>query len=237
MLACVGLVACSTTNGPDPGSRFPDQCAPAACATGATVSSTDELVAMVDATPAWTVEGPYTTGCLPASDNIVVTGTANVPANGIAVPAFCTAGGGAGCRQQVMFEIDGQVPGVDCVGPEAWFDFTLCAGINVHDTTVRLRMLQLDIHPSSFGPWAPIVEVIGACETACEANAFACDATNTCWQTARDQCAYCFGGTNQECACWNGTGFDADGTSCDYYESGDVITSGTCEAGTCVFHP
>lgn len=235
-IACLGLVACSTAPRPiAPDTSFPDRCQPSACATGPTISAPDQLVTLIDATPEWVFQGPYTTGCLASSDNILTTGTLTVQADSIAVPAPCQDRGD--CRKLVKFRLSEPMAGVECVGPEQWYDFTLCAGITLHDATVRLRMLQIDIHPSEFGNFAPIVEVIPACEAPCSDTEVACEATHTCWADARDHCAYCLGGSNEACACWDGTAFAADGTECEFFVSGDVIQGGKCQAGTCVAIP
>jgi hypothetical protein len=181
----------------------------------------------VQATTDWTLLGRYTSGCLAASDDLAVTGTVTVQGTDIMPPANC----GTACGP-VMFELVDAPPGVTCLQPEALFDFTLCGGITVQDTTVRLRITERDVHPSQYNI-RPVVQVLPRCETACASDEVACPDTHTCWANVRDQCAYCLGGTNQECACWDGAQFEADGTACSYYETGDIISQGTCHAGVC----
>jgi hypothetical protein len=230
------LFAC-TSGEPDKNSgepdknAFPDQCSPTACEIGPTITSANELVAIIEATSDWVVYGPYTTGCLRASADMHVSGTVTVNTDSIAVPTFCQNLGD--CRKAVRFRSSLQLQEVECLQPEPWFDYTLCAGITLRDTTVRLRMLQEDIHPSSFGNFAPIVDVLPACATPCGSSELACEATHTCWSNVRDHCAYCLGGSNEACACWNGARFDDDGTQCSFALSGDLIANGTCHAGTC----
>jgi len=234
LLLCF-LAACSGGSSPDPATipdaKFPpfSQCAQETCAAGSTITAPGQLVSIINASE-WTPEGPYTAGCLPASSNVHAEGTLTIDEGAIAVPAWCDA---SGCRQLVTFKLTGAAPGVDCLGAEQWFDFTLCKSIALHDTTVRLRMLQLDIHPSDLGNFAPIVEVVPACEASCGTGELACEETHTCWGSVRDHCAYCLGGTNEMCACWDGAAFQADGTACDFFVSGDVVESGMCHAGTC----
>lgn len=90
-----------------------------------------------------------------------------------------------------------------------------------------------DIHPSSFGNFVSVVNVFPACEASCGSTETLCEATNMCWSSTRDHCAYCLGGSNDECACWDGDQFVVDGTACSVALSGDVERPGTCQAGRC----
>jgi hypothetical protein len=157
-----------------------------------------------------------------------VSGSFTVRGEDIAVPASC----GTGCGQQVRFRLRDEPAGVECIGPLSYFDFTLCDEVTLTDTTVRLRMLLEDVHPAQDNI-IPIVEVMPACETACADDQIACGATHTCWDTARDHCAYCLGGDNEACGCWNGEAFAGDGETCTIALTGDTYVSGTCQTGVC----
>ena len=207
---------------------FAAPCPATACAEGPSISSAAALVSEIESHARWPAFAPYTTGCLPASDDLHVTGTITVQPDAVTPPADCQTG----CRQQVMFRLDDAPPGVTCDAPEDYFDYTLCGGITVTDATLRFRVVEQDVHPA-WPSAIPIVDILPACATPCAAGEFACDATHTCWASARDQCAYCLGGTNEACACWTGSAFAADGTSCELWPSNDTIVSGTCHAGTC----
>jgi hypothetical protein len=237
LLAC--LLACGGTESrenDDPTDEdpldmlFPDRCAASSCAVGPTITSVNELVAIIEATSDWVQYGPYTRGCLPASADIRISGTMTVGAGDVDVPVSCQQ---PGCRKAVWFRASSLPPGVECVGPEQWYEFTLCAGLTLRDTTVRLRMVMQDIHPSDAN-FVSVVDVLPACASPCSSTEHACPATHTCWADPRDQCAYCLGGSNEACACWNGTAFDADGTRCEVAISGDVYVPGSCRAGTCM---
>jgi hypothetical protein len=89
-----------------------------------------------------------------------------------------------------------------------------------------------DIHPGPYS-YAAIVEVLAPCAAPCAA--FACGTSHTCWSTARDFCAFCLAGTNDECACYDGASFANDGASCSLYLSGDIVASGACYAGVCEY--
>jgi hypothetical protein len=231
------LVACSVRGSSGPPidgtlqDEFPRQCPTTTCAAASTLTSAAQLVSMIEQTSSWTPFGPYTTGCLTASSDVHITGTVTVSGDSIAVPAFCQ--GRQDCRKAVRFRSRPLPPGVECLQPEQWYGFTLCAGLTLRDATIRLRMVQQDIHPSSFGNAAPVVDVLGACEAPCGSTEFACEASHTCWATLRDHCAYCLAGTNEACACWTGTDFAEDGAHCEMAVSGDVYVYGTCSADAC----
>jgi len=210
---------------------FPRHCPATPCATGPTVTSTAQLATLIEQTSSWTPLGPYTTGCLTASADIRVTGTVTVSGDSLAVPAFCKDR--QDCRKAVRFRSKPLPAGVECLQPEQWYGYTLCAGLTLRDTTVRLRMVQQDIHPSSFGNAAPVVDVLGACAGTCGPSEFACEASHTCWATVRDHCAYCLAGTNDACACWTGSEFAAEGARCEMAVSGDLYVYGSCRARVC----
>jgi hypothetical protein len=211
--------------------EFPRQCPATACAPGSTITGASELVAMIEATADWVSYGPYTTGCLQASADIHVSGAVTVQADSIAVPAFCQSR--ADCRNAVRFRAKPLPPGVECLAPEQWYGYTLCAGLTLRDITIRVRTVLQDIHPSGFGNAAPVVDVVSACAAPCGSAELACEATHTCWANVRDHCAYCLGASNEACACWDGARFQADGKQCNMAISGDVFVTGTCRAGTC----
>jgi hypothetical protein len=232
----LGLFACAsnadTREEPKIEELFPERCATSICAVGPTITSANELVSIIEATSSWVAHGPYTTGCLPASAEIRVLGTLTVQTDQIAVPTVCEPR--SDCRKAVRFRVTNPLPpGVECVRPEAWYAYSLCPAITLRDATIRLRPVLEDIHPSSFGNFAPIVDVLPPCSTPCTSEELACPATHTCWADVRDHCAYCLGGDNEACACWNGSSFESDGTACDLATSGDVIELGTCRAGRC----
>jgi hypothetical protein len=239
-LVVLAMCGCSgaSTAPPDVGSDapaetqipvFPNACPATPCAALPPISRAADLISLIDATTTWPAVGPYTTGCLTASDDVPITTMMSLRGDAIALPANC----GSGCRQTVLFRLRDEVPGVQCVMPEQWYGFTVCSELDVQPTTLRLRMVMQDIHPSPFGNFMPVVEVLSACDAACATSSLSCGATHTCWSSVRDLCAYCMAGSNTECACWDGAGYQADGTSCTVWVSGDVEMTGTCSAGTC----
>lgn len=230
LLVCLFACSASSRNETPDDTSFPDRCPVSPCAVGPTITSANELVAIIEAASDWVSFGPYTTGCLPASADIRVPGTLTLQASSVAVPTACQGGA---CRDAVRFRAQGQPMGVECLEPEVWFSFTLCAGITLRNTTIRVRMLREDIHPSELGNQAPIVDVLPACATPCGADELTCAASHTCWTTVRDHCAYCLGASNEACGCWDGARFAEDGTMCSIATSGDLIERGTCRAGAC----
>ena len=214
---------------PDLEELFPDACPTLACATATPIASTLDFIAAVDSSRPWTGRGEYTTGCLPASGDHVVTGTVTVRGDALAMPP----NGANTFRPEPRFVLRDAPPGVTCDVDEDLFDFTICDAITITDTTIRLRTLLIDIHPAP-GNFVAVVEVLAACDAPCGAEQFDCEASNTCWSAERDHCAYCLGGTNEACACWRDGELAPDGTACDMFVSGDVVIQGTCDAGACV---
>jgi hypothetical protein len=227
------LFACGgSSGGDDDDGALPELpgCPEVACAAGPTITTAEELVTFVGA-PEFIFFGEYTTGCLVPSPEVSVTGAITVDGADIPVPAGCTA---PGCREQVLFRLNEPVAGIECLDPEVKFDYTLCARLAITDATFRIIPVLQDQHPSPDGNFVPVVDVIGACDAACASPELACAETQTCYRTARDQCAYCFDGDNTACACWNGTDFEPDGTECSFFISGDLVEIGACRSGTCV---
>jgi hypothetical protein len=223
----LSLVGCTqASDGPVDLPEFNAACAEVSCTVAGTVSSPAELQAAIVQGAAWSPHGEYTAGCLPASGDLAVTGTVMVDGADIALPETCTAQ----CDPAVGFRLRGDVAGVTCLDPESFFDFSICRSISITDATIRVRTVVEDVHPAGV---IALVEVLPACEQPCGEGEFRCDATNTCWGSERDYCAYCLGGDNEVCACWSDGDFDADGSECSMYVSGDSIVSGTCNAGVC----
>lgn len=229
-IAVLALVSCKPFPGPDPAPdapfhSFPSACAPQACETGNIVTSAADLVSIIESDSTWQSMSEYSTGCLTATKDLPVSGTITIDGNSIALPANCPS-----CRPDVVFRVSDDMPGVECRSPEYWWDFRVCGEIAITDTTVRLRMGVRDTHPGPYN-YAAIVEVIEPCDAPCAE--FACSASHSCYSTARDYCAFCLAGTNEECACWEGSEFAADGTACSFYLSGDIVEVGTCHLGVC----
>lgn len=224
------LVGCQDGTDPDLVALFPDGCPAASCNVGPIVSTASALAATITAS-SWVPLGPHLAGCLPASADVPISGTVSLAGTDVALPAWCA--NMTSCRQDVRFVLRGAPAGVVCERPEAWFDVTMCEGIIVTEASIRFRTVKLDIHPSSYGDVAPVVEVLPACEAPCAANELACDTSNTCWEEERDYCAYCLGGTNEACACWKNGELAEDGEPCELDVSGDTTVGGSCRAGAC----
>jgi hypothetical protein len=236
-LFAVCLAACSGSAAQPPDTlepvTFPDACPQMTCQTGPTVDGPVPLADFVNASASWTYRGEYTSGCLFSSGEVIAAIDISLAGDAVTIPSMCPAG--SDCRQKVSFRLDPTATGVRCDDPEQFFDFTACGGITVTaGTALRVRAVLLDIHPSAFGNYMPLVDVLGGCAATCGADAFACAATDVCYGSVRDHCAYCLGGTNEQCACWNGSALEPDGTACEMFVSGDVMLAGTCRDGACV---
>lgn len=223
------LAACSTNDGsPDANASFPAACPQTTCApASATVHSVGELDALLQART-WTSFAFYTTGCLPASDDIVVQGTLTLDAQSLTRPSGC----GADCRTEIAYRLLDAPAGVTCDELDPIDRLHACSKITITNTTLRVRTLIEDIHPASPNSTS-VLELMGPCTEACPTSAFTCEESHTCWGSERDYCAYCLGGTNETCACWHASGLAADGTTCSIYVSGDVTVGGVCAGGAC----
>jgi hypothetical protein len=224
------LLGCSESfPPPDLEKLFPDACAPVACTAAAPIASPADLVATIDSSVPWANRGRYLTGCLDPSGDHVVTGTVTVRGADIAAPpnAFDNM-----FRDEPRFVLRDAPAGVTCELDEDLFDFALCTSITATNTTIRLRPQIVDVHPLE-GNFVMIVEVLPACGVSCAATQFTCEANSTCWDTERDYCAYCLGGTNRACGCWSDDALQPDETACEIYISGDSIVTGQCESGAC----
>jgi hypothetical protein len=181
----------------------------------------------------WRASGPYGGGVLAITPDLVVAGTVVLESAAVPVPDSCL--GRDDCLHAVGFA-GAPLQGVTLDGsPEG--DFIGLAGrLTLTDTTVRLRPVMVDTHP---GPanYVPSVRVLEPCGTPCSEWSAACPADGICYDTRGDSsafCLFCEGKGAQQCACSATPGTVPDGEPCSYFESGDVICSGTCRDGTCV---
>ena len=191
------------------------------------VGNVDELLAVLE-TAAWESVGPYSSGSLPPTPDLVVGGTVTLESKNIPVPAGCLDRDD--CRNQAVLSA------VDVEGALVEGDAGLFEGdtrLTLTDTTVRLSLSMLDTHPGPFN-FVPLVSVIGPCDAPCDPDEFACPADGRCYGSFDAYCRRCEGRPAAECACRAPEGPLADGTSCDYFISGDVIEVGECRAGICV---
>lgn len=213
----VVTAACSTTesSAPDPAQLFTAACAPQTCETGSPATEAAHIDALIAASE-WPGLAEYTTGCLPASKNIPVQGTITL----------------RGADHDGKFRPRDLVPGVECIGAQYYWDFMTCDEVTLTNTTIRIRTVTQDIHPAPENHLR-LIEILDACESGCAAETFACEATHTCWPTERDYCAYCLGGDNETCGCWEDGALLPNGSECSIFVSGDIIASGVCEAGRC----
>lgn len=137
------------------------------------------------------------------------------------------------CAPGVRFQLRDDVAGVTCINREAYFYYSTCDAIEVTNTSLRVRAVMQDTHPGTYN-FMSFVEILPACEQSCRDDQLRCEATEACWDSARDHCTYCLGADSDVCACWTPDGFEPDGGECYVTISGDSSIGGTCERGTCI---
>ena len=185
----------------------------------------DELLFME-----WRGLGPYTSGVLPVTADLVITGTLAIDASALPVPGRCAQR--SDCAPQAGLILNESVAGAVGEG-----DANLECGesygrIVLTDTTVRLRPYLRDTHPCRYNA-TPMVEVLPACGTPCAEGQQLCPADGVCYEQGMAYCQACEGGSKEACACRGPEGPRTEGAACSYWQSGDVQCIGTCREGAC----
>lgn len=206
---------------------------PLECPDPVTVSSTEDLVAVLAAT-SWEGLGGYTSGPLPITPDLVVTGTVVLEAADLPVPQGCLDR--SDCSPQGGFSLPSPVPGAAAEGDAGLPCGDSSARLTLTDTTVRLRPYLRDTHPCRFN-YVPAVAVLPACGVPCGEGQALCPYDGVCYAVGSTFCRLCAGGSKEACACQGEDGPLAEGASCTYWQSGDVQCMGTCRQGTCEAEP
>jgi len=195
------------------------------CASPQVVSSTDELIQRL-AVIEWTPVGGYSSHIPSVSHDMFISGVVRLAAQQIPVPQSCLTR--HDCRHEVLLTVASSQPEIECQAN----DMGGCHTISLTDTTVRFRGIMRDTHPSRWN-FSPVLEIISACSTPCSSSEFRCATDNTCWSSFDAYCRLCGGQSKEACACQSAEGVLPDGSDCHFWMSGDVIQSGTCQAGIC----
>lgn len=196
-----------------------------ACPEPVTVTDAEGFLAVLAGVP-WDAVGPYSSGSEAPSADVVVDGTFTISGDEVPLPDSCL--GRDDCRHTAV--ISSSQPGTTVGGGESWFEGVTT--LTISDTTVRLSPSLMDTHPGPFN-FVPVLSLTAPCGTPCAPDGFACQADLSCYWSFDSYCRRCEGRSAEECACRTETGAVEDGTSCDFFESGDVINSGVCRAGRC----
>jgi hypothetical protein len=190
------------------------------------VGDADDLLAVLEAEE-WGWEGPYSSGSLPATPDLVVGGTISLESADVPVPADCLDRDD--CRHQAVFAV------ADWQGATVEGDTDLFEGdarLILTSTTVRIRLSMLDTHPGPFN-YVPLVSVFRPCGAPCDPDQLSCPADGGCYGSFDAFCRHCEGRAANECACRTPDGLLDEGEFCQYFVSGDVIEVGRCRAGVC----
>jgi hypothetical protein len=180
----------------------------------------------------WIGYGPYSSGPLPISPDLIVTGTVEMTSADVPVPQSCLDRDD--CLDEATFSGSG-LTGVSFEGePESEYTFGFTS-MTITDTTIRLRPYMQDRHPSPFNS-VPIVSVRDRCGAPCGEGSALCPIDGTCYAFVDSDayCTICEQRPVEECICRTPEGPVPDGESCEYFISGDVIITGTCRDGVCL---
>jgi len=202
---------------------------PLECPDPITVSSSEDLVAVLAATP-WEGLGGYTSGPLPVTSDLVVSGTVVLEAADLPIPADCL--GRSDCPAVGGFRMGRAVPGVLLEGEVDLGCTDGASRMTLTNTTLRLRPVLYDTHPCRYN-FVPLVTVVPPCGTACESDQTLCPVDGACYATGGSYCRLCQGGSKEACACQGPAGPLPEGASCTYWQSGDVQCGGRCRQGVC----
>jgi hypothetical protein len=180
-------------------------------------STVDAVTAALDSLP-WTTVSLPTSVCLPASGELSVSETITLPASDVNLPPLCSA---PGACAGITFDVSKEAVGVTCLDQ-------FCTSLMLSGAHFRLRQVNYDQYPVS-PRYAPIVQVLPPCGTACEAKQRTCEVNQTCWADDVEYCRFCVADTQERCACVS----HQEGETCLLYTSNDMSCSGTCVSGSC----
>jgi len=225
----VALVAGCGEGGGEASSTTSTTLPPLECPDPITITSTEDLVAALVGL-SWEGLGAYTSGVLPITPDLVVTGTVTLEAADLPIPQNCLDR--SDCSREGGFWVGAPVPGVGGEGDADLPCGDAYARLVLTETTLRLRPFLYDTHPCRFN-FVPIVEVAAPCGSPCGEGQALCPVDGVCYAAGTGFCQACEGGSKETCACWGVDGPLDEGASCYYWQSGDVKCLGTCRQGTC----
>ncbi len=174
----------------------------------------------------WDWVGPYSSGSNPPSADLVVVGEVTIDGSEVPLPDDCLTR--EDCRHTAVFSAFQE--GAVVTGSDNWFEGE--SSLTLANTTVRISAAMMDTHPGPFN-FIPLITVMGPCGEACGSGQLACQADLSCYGDYDSFCRRCEDRPAEECACRDVGGPLADGSYCEYFESGDVIDAGSCRAGRC----
>jgi len=225
----LALIAGCGDDGGDASSTTSTTLPPLECPDPIAITSTEDLVAAL-AGLSWEGLGAYTSGVLPITPDLVVTGTVTLEAADLPIPQDCLDR--PDCSGEGGFWVGAPVPGVGGEGDADLPCGDAYARLVLTETTLRLRPFLYDTHPCRFN-FVPIVEVAAPCGSPCGEGQALCPVDGVCYAAGTGFCQACEGGSKETCACWGTDGPLDEGASCYFWQSGDVKCVGTCRQGTC----
>ena len=232
-LAFALVAGCGDDGGETSSSTTSTTLPPLECPGPITIASTEDVVAVLAAT-SWESLGGYTSGPLPITPDLVVSGAVVLEAVDLPIPGNCLDR--TDCSQQGGFRMGLPVPGVLAEGEAEGPCISGFARLTFTDATFRLRPVLYDTHPCQYN-CVPLVAVVPPCGTPCGNGRALCPVDGVCYDAGAAFCRLCSGGTKEACACQGPEGPLEDGASCRYWQSGDVECTGTCRQGACEAEP
>jgi hypothetical protein len=199
------------------------------CPTPVEVASGDELVAALGRLE-WAGLGPYSSGTLPITPDILVSGTVVIVGREIPLPEGCAQR--IDCLAVAAFQMGQPVPGVALTGPIEPGGAGDGSVLTLTDATLRLRPVMYDMHPGRYNA-VPLIAILPPCGSPCPSGQLLCPADGSCYPPGESYCRFCQGKDKEQCACEAPEGPLLEGSYCQFWQSGDVLCPGTCQQGAC----
>lgn len=169
-------------------------------------------------------------GELPITEDIQINGTVVITSKQLDVPGECLDRND--CRHYFGFSNLYEDDGVNIVSSPGIYIAYPPGTLILTNVRVRFRKLLVDTHPWFFNH-VPVIQVLPPSDHECEEFETKCEHDQVCYNSIL-HCQYCMELTPPECVCRDEGGTFSDGTSCEFFISGDVIISGVCQDGECI---
>ena len=221
------LDAALVVDAPDAALTFDDPCIPSACGAPMVAEIVQDITRYVNAFAGWRSSYRGVSGCISASEDVVTPTEFDLDIRQFDYPVGCDLQ----CQAEAGFLIDPRVSTATCLdrGTVTWDGG--CSRVRLGAGRVRFRKL-IDLRVT-VTLVHPVLEVLPLCGTSCSEDMVTCPANQTCWETQREHCSFCLGGSEEVCACWTPDGTLGNGTQCIYWLSDDFARAGVCVDGRC----
>lgn len=171
--------------------------------------------------------GPYSSGHLPITEDIQISGTIVISSAQLEIPKECLDR--LDCRHLVGFSDKYGADGINVITPPDRYSPGILTLTNVR---LRFRPLLIDTHPMQFN-YVPVLQIMPPSDYECEDSQTRCEIDQVCYGRYQDYCQHCLALSQEECVCRDEEGIFPDGTYCEFFISGDAIVMGECQDGKC----